>query len=97
MPQRQQLLMLYTNYADLTTGVGAWSFYDGTGQQAHPTHGDNTKPPYNTVIEAMKDGWRVIQLPQLIPAYPGTEYTTSFLKFEVILERMVEVAADKAK
>ena len=42
----------------------------------------------DAVVAAMRDGWRVIQFPQQFPAYPGTEYTTSFLKFEYILEKL---------
>jgi len=39
----------------------------------------------------MKDGWRVIQLPQQFPAYPGMELITSYLRFEYVLEKMEEV------
>lgn len=89
---RQQILILYLGTSALDSGVGAWSMYDGTGQQSHTT-GDSDEPPYRSVLDAMKDGWRVIQLPQQFPAYPGMEYTTSFLKFEFVLERMVEIDA----
>lgn len=91
MPRlRQQIMILYLQSPDLASGVGAWTLYDGSGRQQHTT-GDSDSPPYPSVLEAMKDGWRVIQLPQQFPAYPGMEYTTSFLKFEYVLERMVEV------
>lgn len=87
---RQQLLFLYLTTSDLHSGVGAWSFYDGTGKGGG-TVGDSEKPPYGSVVAAMLDGWRVIQCPQQFPAYPGMEYNTSFLKFEYVLEKMVEV------
>ena len=38
----------------------------------------------------MKDGWRVIQFPQQFPAYPGMELSTSYLRFEYILEKLEE-------
>ncbi len=87
---RQQLMILYLSTPDLGSSVGAWTIYDGTGRETHTT-GDSDRPPYDSVLEAMKDGWRVIQLPQQIPAYPGMEYTTSYLKFEYVLEKMVDV------
>ncbi|MCE9589856.1 MAG: hypothetical protein K8S99_04965 [Planctomycetes bacterium] len=90
MALRQQILILYLSTSDLASNVCAWSIYDGTGKETH-TSGDSDKPPYGSVLEAMKDGWRVIQLPQQFPAYPGMEYTTSFLKFEFALEKLVEV------
>lgn len=89
MALRQQILILYLSSADLSSGVGAWSMWDGTGKTHHTT-GDSDKPPYKSVLDAMKDGWRVIQVPQQFPAYPGMEYSTSFLKFEFVLEKMVE-------
>ncbi len=90
MALRQKLLVLYLRSPDLGSPVGSWTMYDGTGQ-SRPTTGDSEEPPYSSVLEAMQDGWRVIQFPQQWPAFPGTEYQTSFLKNEYILERMEEV------
>ena len=39
-------------------------------------------------MDALLDGWRVIQFPQLIPPYPGMEYSTSFKKNEYIFEKL---------
>ncbi|MCX6367370.1 MAG: hypothetical protein NTX57_11755 [Armatimonadetes bacterium] len=75
----------------MNSGVCAWSIWDGTGKEHHTT-GDSDTPPYNSVIEAMKDGWRVIQFPQLNPAYPGMELTTSYLRFEYILEKLEDIS-----
>jgi hypothetical protein len=86
---RQQLLVLYLAEPSLGAAVTAWSVYDGTGREAHLS-GDADKPPYDSVLAAMLDGWRVIHFPAEIPPYPGTEYTTSLLKFGYVLERMVE-------
>lgn len=88
--KRQKLLLLYTRSPDLRSEVGAWAIYDGTGKEHHTT-GDSETPPYKTVLAAMRDGWRVIQLPQQTPAYPGMELTTSFLKHECVLEQIVDV------
>lgn len=87
---RQQILILYAASPALNSGVGAWSIYDGAGQSEHTT-GDSDEPPYSSVLAAMQDGWRVIQLPQQFPAYPGMEYHTSYLRFEFVLEKLVEV------
>lgn len=84
---RQKLLILYVRTPDLKSAVGAWSLYDGTGKEHHTT-GDSEKPPYGSVFEAMKDGWRVIQFPQQFPAYPGMELSTAYLLNEYVLEKM---------
>ena len=91
MPElRQKLLVLYSHTPDLNSHITAWALYDGTGKEHHTT-GDCYTPPYKSVLDAMKQGWRVIQFPQLIPAYPGLELSTSYLRFEYILEQLEEI------
>lgn len=89
---RQRLLVLYAHSPDLNSKVVAWSAFDGTRDE-QPSTAAEDEPPYPTVVAAMRDGWRVIQFPQQFPAYPGMEYTTSFLKFEYILEQLEEIDA----
>ena len=87
---RQQLLVLYASTSSPESDVGAWSIFDGTGRQVHMA-GDGNQPPYSSVLAAMRDGWRVIQLPHLQGAPRGAEHDTSFLKYEFVLEKLVEV------
>ena len=90
MPElRQKILILYAQNPDLRSGVGAWAVYDATEREEHTT-GDSEAPPYPSVFAAMKDGWRVVQFPQQFPAYPGMETTTSYLRWEYILEKLEE-------
>ena len=86
---RQKVLVLWTEAPEPYGRVCAWSVWDGSGQSAHQA-GDGDQPPYPTVIEAMKDGWRIIQWPQSIAAAPGAEHRTGLLRFEFVLERLVE-------
>lgn len=89
---RQKILVLYLSNSALDSRVKGWTLYDGTGE-THPTTGDSDQPPYATGLDALKDGWRVLQFPQLIPPYPGMEYTTSFQMYEFIFEQLVETEA----
>jgi len=86
---KQKLLVLYATSSSPDSPVGAWSIFDGTGRERHMA-GDGAEPPYESVLAAMRDGWRGIQLPQLRPAAPGAEHDTSFLEYEFVLEKMVE-------
>ena len=70
---KQKLLVLYAANSSPDSPVGAWSLFDGTGREKHMA-GDADEPPYSSVLAAMRDGWRVIQLPQLRPAAPGAEH-----------------------
>ena len=56
-----------------------------------PELGAATAPLIVSGLEALKDGWRVIQFPQLIPPYPGLEFSTSFQKYEFIFEKLEDV------
>jgi hypothetical protein len=92
MPQlRQKLLILYLADSALDSPVIGWTMYDGTGQESHTT-GDSDKVPYLTGLDALKAGWRVIQFPQLIPPYPGAEFSTSFHKHEFIFEQLEDIS-----
>ncbi|MBZ0291935.1 MAG: hypothetical protein K8L99_05135 [Anaerolineae bacterium] len=91
MPQvRQKILVLYLSNSALDSNVRGWSIYDGTGKNPHTT-GDSDTPPYETGLDALKDGWRCIQFPLLIPPYPGMEYTTSFQRNEFVFEKLEEI------
>ncbi|MFG3343263.1 hypothetical protein [Glycomyces sp. NPDC048151] len=84
---KQQVLVLYLDNSALDAPVKAWAFYDGTGK-TNPTTGDSDLPPYDSGVEALRDGWRLFQASQLIPPYPGHEYQTSFLKHEFWFEKL---------
>ena len=84
---RQQVLVLYLNSSAVDSAVVGWSMYDGTGR-TDPTTGDSDVPPYATGLDALKDGWRMIQAAQLLPPQAGHEYDVSFLKHEFFFEKL---------
>lgn len=87
---RQKLLVLCASDPNLHSRVVAWAEYDGTGRTRQTT-GQEETPPYPSIVAAMEDGWRVIQFPQQFPSYPGMEYTTAYLRYEFILEKLEEI------
>ena len=88
MSVRQQVLVLYLKDSALDSNVLGWAQYDGTGQHNYYT-GDSTEPPYATGLDALLDGWRLIQASPMIPHAPGAEFQTSYLKFEFFFEKLV--------
>ena len=88
---RQKVLFLYLSTSALDSDVIGWSAYDGTGQTA-PTTGDSDEPPYKTGVDALRDGWRLLQVSQLLPPSAGHEYDVSFLKHEFMFEQLVDLA-----
>jgi hypothetical protein len=84
---KQRVLFLYLSTSALDAPVVGWSSYDGTGK-TNPTTGDGDEPPYESGVDALMDGWRLIQASQLLPPSPGHEYDTSFLKNEFLFEKL---------
>lgn len=87
---RQQLLVLYLGTSALDSNVIAWTRYDGTGR-SRPTMGDSDTPPYRSGLEALQDGWRLLQMSQLQSHPTGHEYDVAYLPYEFLFERMVRI------
>ncbi len=91
MALRQRILILYLTTSCLASETCAWSEYDGTG--LYPYTGDSPdEPPYWNVLEAMRDGWRVVKFCSEQMASADNAYRTGPLPFEFILEKMEEVS-----
>lgn len=90
---RQKVLILYLKSSALDAPVVGWTQWDGTGQSDH-IPGDEEEPPYKTGVHALKDGWRLLQISPLMPHVPGDEFTTSYLKYEFLFERLEELSGE---
>ncbi|WP_309646170.1 hypothetical protein [Phenylobacterium sp.] len=90
--RRQKVLVLYLANSALDAPTIAWAVYDGTGATL-PMAGDNDEPPYRTGVEALKDGWRLIQASQLLPHPRGEEFDLAYFKYEFLFEQLVELGA----
>jgi hypothetical protein len=90
---RQQILILHLANSDLASRTVAWALYDGAGPAGarQMQSGDEDEPPYASVLEAMRDGWNVLQLPTLPTYLPGHEHETGHLPYEYTLERKVPI------
>ena len=83
---RQQVLVLYLASSALDSPVKGWSYYDGWSDDPVGI-GHESKPPYRTGLEALRDGWRLIQASPLIDHGEGSEFRTGYLKYEFFFER----------
>ena len=90
---RQKILVLYLSSSSLEAEVVAWSLYDGTGEYLHMP-GDTEESPYQTGIEALKDGWRLIQASPLIQHSEGDEFKTGYFKYEFFFEKIISKEHD---
>ena len=83
---RQKVLYLYSKSTNMRSPVASWALYD-------PTEPDEPKlplqdVPYQRVIDALADGWRIVQypIPQL---YRFSEIDNDYLGVEFILEKEI--------
>ncbi len=88
--QLQQVLQLYASASALDSPTVGWAFHDPTdgAGPALPDRGAD-RSPYATGVDALRDGWRLLQMSQLLPPMPGAEHQVSYLPFEFIFERLV--------
>ena len=89
MSTRQHVLFLYLATSAMDTPVIAWSSYDGASDGPTPPVLSDPTPPYATGVDALRDGWRLIQASAMHSALPGHERDVDFLLHEFIFERLV--------
>ena len=87
MGLRQKIMVLYLATSALDTAVIGWAFYDGTGK-TRPMAGDSEEPPYRSGLDALQDGWRLIQASPLVSHATGDEFKTDYLKYEFFFEKL---------
>ena len=78
--------MMWLASPSMDSRVLGWSFYDGTAGSGPQLSGD---PPYASGLDALQDGWHLLQVSPLTPPIPGHERETSFLKHEYVFVRTI--------
>ena len=91
--KRQKVLFLYSSHSDFTSAIVAWSLYDGVTGKPTDAFGAAELPPYKTVLAAMHDGWRVMQVSPLQDKPVEDPHQVSYLKYETILEKLEDIDA----
>lgn len=89
MSERQQVLYLWANGSGLDSGTVGWAFHDGAdgAGPALPA----ASPPYAHGVDALRDGWMLLQSSQLAAPAPGAEHLNGYLEYEFVFERRVDL------
>jgi hypothetical protein len=82
--ERQQVLFLWTADSSLHSRVVGWNLHDGNDPDR-----DATELPYERGVDALADGWRLIQSSTL-HTRSGDVHVAGVLEFEWLLERIVQ-------
>ena len=85
--RRQQVLFLWLAEPTLSSGVVGWAFHDGSDGRGPQPVGEL---PYAVGLDALRDGWRVIQVSAPVTLQQGEPPVNSVLHNEYVLERIVD-------
>ena len=91
MPTVQDILVLFQSTPGLDAAVIAWSRYEASKGSSIPDLGDEEEPPYASAMEAMRDGWQVIQMSELKQRSPGDAYEDGPLSYQTVLSKLNEI------
>ena len=83
---QQKILILYLAGSSPSDEVVGWSCYDPFNEGFDPSGSQD--PPYDSAIDAMKDGWRIIKFPELKEFREDNIHETKYLDYEFILEKI---------
>jgi hypothetical protein len=89
MSLRQQVLYLWLEEAALPMAPVAWAFHDGT--EGRGPQLPDADPPYASGEAALADGWMLMQTPHVATPQHGAEHQPSYLSYEFVFERRIDV------
>jgi hypothetical protein len=81
---RQMVLYLYSKSTNMRSAIASWALYDPTVSYEPTLPSQDT--PYDSVIEAVNDGWRIVQFPRA-ELYQFSDVDNAYLGYEFILEK----------
>jgi hypothetical protein len=88
---RQRLLYLHTRTPSILAPVIGMAQHEPVAGQADVLR-TRDEWPYETVHEALIDGWQVIHFPNLMASYDDREL--SYVGYEFILQKLEEIVND---
>jgi len=80
----QKILYIYSKSTNMRSAIAGWSQYDPT--IPHEPTLPSQEVPYESVLDAVADGWRIVQFPRP-ELRPFSDVDNCYLGYEFILER----------
>lgn len=85
---RQRLLYLHTRTPSITASIIGMAQHEPVTGGADTLH-TRTDWPYETVHDALVDGWQIIHFPNLLSPYDDREL--SYVGYEFVLQKLEEI------
>ncbi len=84
--RHQVILYLSSQSTSMRSPIASWVLYDST--QPHTPQLPSQDPPYTSVLEAVADGWHIVQFP-ISKLYEYRELENDYIGYEFILEKWI--------
>ena len=81
----QKILYLYSKSTSMRSQIAGWVLFDP--EQPDEPELPSQDAPYDTVIAAVRDGWRIVQFP-ISKLYSFSDVDNDYLGFEFVLEKL---------
>ena len=91
MPVVQDIIVLFQTTPGLDAAVAAWSRYEASKGTRISDLVDEREPPYGNAMEAMRDGWQVVQMSELKQRSPEEALEDGPLPYQTVLAKYNEM------
>lgn len=93
MPAVQDVIVLFQTAPGLDAQVVAWARYEASKGPIRDLE-DEEAPPYQTALEAMRDGWQVLQMSEMKHYSANEGYELGPLPYQTVLSKLNEKQED---
>jgi len=90
MPAVQDILVLFQTTPALDANVVAWARYEASKGRIRDLV-EEEEPPYQNAMEAMRDGWQVVQMSELKHRTGEDGYELGPLPYQTVLSKFNEL------
>ena len=95
MPAVQDIIIFFQTTPALDASVVAWARYEASQGTGISDLVEESEPPYNNAMEAMRDGWQVIQMSELKHRLPEDGYELGPLPYQTVLSKFNDLQQEE--
>ena len=95
MPKVQDILVLFQTSPALDVAPAAWARYEASKGTGIKDLIEESAPPSKNAMEAMRDGWQVIQMSEYLQRSEGDGYELGPLPYQTVLSRFREMQPEE--
>jgi len=95
MPAVQDILVLFQTTPALDSNAVAWAHYNASQGTGVHDFVEESEPPYKNAMEAMRDGWLVIQMSELKHRSNDDGYELGPLPYQTVLAKFNELQQEE--